>query len=88
MDPVCSGLEQRKALPAWIREGLEKVEKDKQKEAEKERQREERDRVRRERLAAKGKSRFVSKRHDKSINIICRRFCQIYSTLYNPSDCE
>lgn len=73
-DPVMLDATKRKQLPAWIREGLEKMERDKQKQLEKEREKlEKEDQVEKSKLNEKEaleiikstvkereKSRFVS----------------------------
>ncbi|KAF5280233.1 hypothetical protein FQA39_LY18093 [Lamprigera yunnana] len=45
VDPVMLDATKRKQLPAWIREGLEKMERDKQKQLEKEREKQEKQEV-------------------------------------------
>lgn len=69
--------QQRKSLPLWIREGLEKMEREKQKQFEKE----EAERLAQEqawaRKKAKGKSRFVSvKNNIQSRTYIYCMMCQ------------
>lgn len=61
-DETMFDMQQRKHLPAWIREGLEKVERERQKQKEKD----DRDQFLKDKqenkwksLAKKGKSRFV-----------------------------
>lgn len=60
-DPLlCSGQDARKALPAWIREGLEKAEKEKAKKAEKEAAEKAAQEAKEQRRREMGKGRFVS----------------------------
>lgn len=63
-------MQMRKRLPAWILEGLEKAEREKQKKAEKEeeeRRRKEREAERRRVRAEKGLSKFVGDRMAKTV---------------------